>query len=70
MIKKNIIQRLRTDSSMISWQTATEAATKIERMREVGDCLVECLEWAMVGREKPEDMLDAIAVWTEEYSHD
>jgi hypothetical protein len=51
-----------------TWDEVLSRDTRIKRMREAGDFLVECLEWSMEGREKPEDMLDAIAVWTEEYS--
>lgn len=51
-----------------TWDEVLSRDTRIKRMREAGDFLVECLEWSMEGREKPEDMVDAIAVWTEEYS--
>lgn len=53
-----------------TWDEMLSRDVRIKHMREAGDWLVECLEWAMEGREKPEDMLEAIAVWTEEYSHD
>lgn len=41
------------------------AAHAIERLREVGDMLVNCLEWAMQGREMTEDMADTVETWEE-----
>lgn len=34
MTEKNIVKRLRTDSSVMSWQTANEAADLIEKLEE------------------------------------
>jgi hypothetical protein len=34
MTEKNIVNRLRTDSSVMSWQTANEAADLIEKLQE------------------------------------
>lgn len=42
---------------------------RVVRLREAGDRLLICLEWTMEGRDMPEDMEDAIAVWWEETAH-
>jgi hypothetical protein len=38
---------------------------QVMRMREAGDRLLICLEWAMEGRNIPEDMEDSMKVWEE-----
>lgn len=42
-----------------------EAADEIERLQQVNSRLVNCLKWAMDGRDMPEDMQDLIQVCEE-----
>lgn len=40
-----------------------QAASKIQELRQLGDQLVNCLSWAMEGKEMPEDMVEVMDAW-------
>lgn len=46
---------------------AHEDSNDLAKLHEISQRLINCLEWAMEDRDMPEDMLDIIELYDEEY---
>lgn len=69
-VRQNVFRDLvahGTKTASYSDATASSSDKQVKRLQNNGDRLLACLEWAMEGREMPEDMQDAITAWWEEY---